>query len=105
MVARTATEVRSLEQLLAAACKDTGQFARMTDFLLSWWNAGAWGKWVPTDLWKLDQELADAILVLLDYVKRSKRYPHTFGFRRSSKLSHDVASTTKLNFRLTLNIA
>lgn len=79
-VAMTASEIRSLEQLLAAASNDTGQSARVADFLLSWWSAADCGGWDPTAMWSLDQELADAILVVLGYIHRARRYPDSLGF-------------------------
>ncbi len=76
----SAIEIRSLEQLLAVARNDTGQSERVADFLLSWWNAVECGGWDPTALWSLDQELADAILVVLGYIHRARRYPDSLGF-------------------------
>lgn len=80
VVAMTAIEIRSLEQLLAAARNDTGQSGRVADFLLSWWSAADCGGWDPTTLWSLDQELADAIMVVLGYIHRARRYPDSLGF-------------------------
>ena len=76
----TAIEIRSLEQLLAAAGSDTGQSRRVADFLLAWWNADECGGWDPTNLWALDVELSDAIVTLLGYINRSRCYPDTLGF-------------------------
>lgn len=76
----TAIEIRSLEQLLAAARNDTGQSGQVADFLLSWWSAADCGGWDPTAMWSLDQELADAIMVVLGYIHRARRYPDSLGF-------------------------
>ncbi len=78
-------EIRALERLLAAARNDTGQSRKVADFLLSWWNAASCGAWDPTDLWALDVELSDAILVLLGYINRARRYPDSLGYEDEFK--------------------
>lgn len=80
VIAMTASEIRSLEQLLAAARNDTDESGRVAGFLLSWWDAEKYGAWNPTDLWAMDQALSDATMVVLGYINRSKRYPDTLGF-------------------------
>lgn len=84
-VAMSQSEIRALERLLAAARNDTGQSRRVADFLLSWWNSASFGAWDPTDLWGLDVDLSDAILVMLGYINRARRYPDSLGYEDEFK--------------------
>jgi hypothetical protein len=71
----------ALNRLLLVACSDTGQSRRVADFLLSWWNAATCGKWDPTDLWALDYEISEDILMLLRGIDTSRSYPDTLGYK------------------------
>ena len=71
----------ALSRLLGVANQDTGQSKRVADFLLSWWNAATCGKWDPTDLWALDYEISEDILVLLRGIDASRSYPDTLGYK------------------------
>lgn len=70
----------ALNRLLLVAYSDTGQSKRVADFLLSWWNAATCGGWDPTDLWALDSEISEDILVLLRGIDASRSYPDTLGY-------------------------
>lgn len=74
-------EVReALDRLLEVAYRDTGQGRRVADFLLSWWNAGACGKFDPTDLWGLDMPLRVDVLRIVAFIAVEQRYPDTLGY-------------------------
>ena len=73
--------IAALNRLLRVAYSDTGQSKRVADFLLSWWNAATCGKWDPTDLWALDSEISEDILVLLKAIDASRSYPDTLGYK------------------------
>lgn len=83
--AMTAKEIRALERLLEVAKNDTGQSRRVADFLLAWWNAPECGAWDPTDLWSLDTDLGEAIVIVLGYMLRARLYPDKLGFEDEFK--------------------
>ena len=69
----------SLYRLLALAQSDTGQARRAANFLLSWWNASSCGGFDLTDLWAVDREVADDMLVVAAFISRHNEYPTAFG--------------------------
>lgn len=74
------TQRQALERLIAIAKRDTGQCRRVADFLLSWWNGDACGGWQITDVWSLDHEITDDILVVLRLVAQEWAYPDSLGY-------------------------
>lgn len=80
ITAMTSKEIRALERLLEVAQGDAGQSRRVADFLLAWWNASECGAWDPTDLWSLDTDLGEAILIVLGYINRARIYPDKLGY-------------------------
>ena len=70
----------ALVRLARIAQEETAQSYRVADFLLSWHNASAHGGWNPTDLWRVDSEIAADILVVLELVLACRRYPDVIGF-------------------------
>ena len=52
----TIRERSALERLMAIAQRDTGQSARVANFLLAWWNAAECGGFDLTDAWSLDED-------------------------------------------------
>lgn len=73
--------IAALNRLLRVAYSDTGQSKRVADFLLSWWNAATCGGWDPTDLWALDYEISEDILMLLRGIDTCRSYPDTLGYK------------------------
>ena len=51
--------IAALDRLVTIAQSDTGQSARVANFLLAWWNAGDCGGVDLTDLWNVDRAIAD----------------------------------------------
>jgi hypothetical protein len=70
----------ALERLLRIARGDTGQARRVASFLLAWHNAAENGGWDPTDLWSVDDAIADDMLTVLRLVRDAHRYPGDLGF-------------------------
>ncbi len=72
--------LEALGRLCAIALQNTGQSRRAADFLLAWHNAAENGAWDPVDLWAVDEEIAQDMLVVLRLALRSRRYPGDLGF-------------------------
>ncbi len=70
----------ALERLLEVAYRDTGQSRRVSDFLLSWWNANECGGFDMTDLWGLDTSLMCDVLVIIVAIAKLQAYPDTLGY-------------------------
>lgn len=68
-------EKASLERLLKIAKSDTGQSERVANFLLAWWNATNCGGFDLTDLWGLDDEITQDMLVIFQFLMRRNMYP------------------------------
>ncbi len=69
----------ALTRLINIAKRDTGQSKRVADFLLSWWNATSCGGFDLTDLWGVDAEIADDMLVVIGLIRQTRAYPDTLG--------------------------
>jgi hypothetical protein len=69
----------ALKRLLRIARSDTGQSKRVADFLLAWWNAQNCGGWDPTDLWSVDHEIAEDMLMVLRMIAAARQYPDSLG--------------------------
>ena len=82
------TETAALEalgRLCAIAQRDTGQSRSVANFLLAWHNAPENGGWDPTDLWNVDQAIAEDMLLLLQFVRENRCYPGDMGFEPEIK--------------------
>jgi hypothetical protein len=75
---RTGEQV--LKRLFDVAAADTGQSRRVADFLLSWHNSEENGGWNPTDLWNVDEDIADDILAVLNLLRERHVYAEALGF-------------------------
>lgn len=73
----------ALERLLQVADGDSGQETRVRGFLLSWWNAGAFGGFDPTDLWTMDNALARDVVAVLALIVQCRAYPDAMGYRQA----------------------
>ena len=76
----TTDQRTALDHLIAIAQSDTGQARRVADFLLAWWNAGSCGGFDLTNLWGVDDSIADDMVIVFGYVARANAYPDTLGF-------------------------
>ncbi len=70
----------ALMRLLRIAGSDTGQARVVADFLLAWWNPTANGRFDFVDLWSVDQEIEEDILLLLSVAVKLREYPDTLGY-------------------------
>ena len=69
----------ALRRLLDLARGDTHQCRRVGNFLLAWWNAGSCGGWDLTDLWMVDKEIADDMLLVAAFIAGNQEYPTSYG--------------------------
>lgn len=65
----------ALERLIAISKSDTGQSARVANFLLAWWNARDNGGFDLIDLWNVDQAIADDMIAVIQLIARTRCYP------------------------------
>lgn len=70
----------ALERLLYVGSRDSGQSRRVTDFLLSWWNAETCGKFDPTDMWGLDADIRVDVVTVLIFISGHQNYPDALGY-------------------------
>lgn len=77
----TPEEYQALTYLIQLAKSDTGQCRRVANFLLSWWNSVSCGSFDLTDLWGLDDEITQAMQVIIRFLCRRQTYPDTLGFK------------------------
>ena len=63
-------EFAAVKRLFKLASGDTGQCGRVANLLLAWGNGAFNGKWDPTDIWSLDQEIVEDILTFLRAISR-----------------------------------
>lgn len=78
-VSKIAQELKALDRLVDIARSDTGQGARVANFLLAWWNAGRDGGFDLTDLWNVDEAIADDMQTVFGLIARSRSYPSAYG--------------------------
>ncbi len=80
----TESDVRALknevEFLLNVGGRDTGQSARVRNFLLAWWNAEECGGFDFTDLWNMDMEIVESIQRILFILPNYRFYQDKLGF-------------------------
>ena len=74
-------ELAPIRRLIAIARSDTGQSRRVANFLLAWWNAGSCGGFDLTDLWAVDQTIADDLLATAAFIAGHHEYPDSYGLR------------------------
>ncbi|MFT0140855.1 hypothetical protein ACEK07_46960 [Alcanivoracaceae bacterium MT1] len=77
----TSEEFEALTYLIRLAKSNTGQCRRAANFLLSWWNSASCGSFDLTDLWGLDDEITQAMQVVIRFLCRRQVYPDTLGFK------------------------
>ena len=73
-------EMDALERLVRIAKSDTGQSARVANFLLAWWNAGDNGGFDLTDLWNVDHAIAQDMVSVFGFVADMRSYPDVLGY-------------------------
>lgn len=73
-------ETEALARLIRIAQSDTGQSARVANFLLAWWNAGDNGGFDLTDLWNVDHAIAEDMVSVFGLVASTRSYPDVWGY-------------------------
>ena len=71
-------ELAAMHRLVGVARGNTGQSRKATNFLLTWWNAGGCGGWNLTELWDIDQAIADDMLAVNTFISRHREYPTAY---------------------------
>lgn len=71
---------QALERLIAIAKKDADQCRRVANFLLSWFNGPVCGGWDVTDVWHLQTDIREDVLVVLAFISEQTIYPETLGY-------------------------
>ncbi|MCL1861909.1 MAG: hypothetical protein FWG52_10350 [Proteobacteria bacterium] len=77
----TDQERGAIALLIECAKHDTGQSRKCADFLLAWWNGDQNGGFDLVDLWGVDDTLATAMVTVFSFIRRSRYYPNTWGYR------------------------
>lgn len=72
-------QMAALSRLVAIAKSDTGQSGRVANFLLAWWNAERDGGFNLTDLWNVDESIADDMIRVFTMVAQHRHYPDAYG--------------------------
>jgi hypothetical protein len=75
------SEIAALRRLIKLAHGQSGQCKRVADFLLAWWNAGSCGGFDLTDLWAVDDQIADDMITVMKLIAKMREYPDALGFR------------------------
>ena len=85
MRTQTIAGLEALIRLFAVATQETGQARRVADFLLAWHNTPENGGWDPTDLWNVNETVADDIFTVLHLLKERQCYVEDLGFESEMK--------------------
>ena len=81
------SELEALARLMTLALGNSGQAAKVANFLLAWHNAAENGGWDPADLWAVDTAIAVDILAVLQVIGRNPgSYPPELGFEREIRV-------------------
>jgi hypothetical protein len=71
-----------LQRLMRIAEGDSGQSRVVADFLLAWWNADEYGGFNLTDVWAVDERIAEDMLAVFTQIVLSRSYPDTLGYEK-----------------------
>jgi hypothetical protein len=71
-----------LQRLMRIAEGDSGQSRIVADFLLAWWNADEYGGFNLTDVWALDERIAEDMLAVFTQIVHSRSYPDALGYEK-----------------------
>jgi len=72
----------ALARLFEVAFRHSGQSRIVAQFLLAWWNGGAWGGFVVSDLFRLDADLAVDVGTVFKHLSQRSgaAYIDAYGF-------------------------
>lgn len=72
----------AITRLIVVAGSDTGQSARVADFLLAWWNGDDNGHFPILHLCNCDATISEDMLIVMAYLAQEPTvYPDAWGFR------------------------
>ena len=71
----------AIDRLVDIARSDTGQSARVANFLLAWWNGDDWGHFPISDLFGVDRAIATDMATIFAFLGQypGAIYVHAFG--------------------------
>ena len=71
----------AIDRLIDIARSDTGQSARVANFLLAWWNGDDWGHFPISDLFGVDRAIATDMATIFAFLGQypGAIYVHAFG--------------------------
>ena len=72
-------DINAIHRLLKIAQGDTGQSRFVANFLLAWWNASRHGGFDLTDLWNVDQAIAEDMIKVFRHAATFRHYPDHYG--------------------------
>jgi hypothetical protein len=72
-------ELAALHRLVKITENDSGQCRRVASFLLAWWNAADCGGFDLTELWAVDEAIANDMLAVMRLIARQNDYPTAYG--------------------------
>lgn len=76
----TVEDMAAIDRLVKIAMGNSGQCARVANFLLAWWNATDNGGFDLVDLWSVDLEIAQDMLVVFVLIANCRHYADHYGF-------------------------
>lgn len=72
----------ALSRLLEfAQDRDSHQAARVTNFLLAWWDSEKYGRFDLLDAWALDECIRKDLVIVFDLVSHVASYPDALGYK------------------------
>lgn len=77
----TVEEMQALDRLVKIALRNSGQSRRVANFLLAWWNATDNGGFDFIDLWNVDLEIAQDMLVVFALIANCRHYADHYGYK------------------------
>ena len=83
----------ALNRLVELAGSDTGQAARVANFLLAWWDGDQWGHFPMTDLFGVDREVAADMAIVFEFLGQhgGAVYINAFGDQYRGQMADLVA--------------
>jgi hypothetical protein len=87
MTPLTSNEQAALDRLIAHAMRDSGQSRKVADFLLSWWNPDACGRFDMRIMWSCDDEIVADMVTIFALIGRSMHIRTHSDTRSNSKSS------------------
>jgi hypothetical protein len=78
-MSHTTDDLDALKRLLAIANGTADQSRFVANFLLAWWNGGRDGGFDLTDLWNVDEKMANDMVSVFRIVANHRHYADQYG--------------------------